>query len=420
MKRLALWNRLVRPKQEQTKAWLAVLARGMLREGQSIFLIEQLQPNWLPSVQRRWSYYLASRLIKGVMVSAIVGSGVALLVALVVAVSPDLGLEPFDSAITAILSVVLGLPIGLIGGVLDASLSWREIASKRPGITARMFKVLWTGILIGIAFGLFIVTIIAIWSHFLQLESATADMLPLGILAGISCCWSLGPLWCLHTLRRNAKNDIQLAEALRLFRPQAFGPRSMAKFLLKFIGALMILSGLALAAIVSLDSECFTCLFFLGLPLIIGLLLVMFVNSFQAGVVVMKTRPNQGVRLSAITGLRVGGALGICAGILVGLQGGNESWQAGAIIGLIVAIAFGLWYGGLDAAQHWILRFLLWGAGAMPWRYASFLDYAAEDLHFLQKVGGGYIFVHRYLLEHFAAMSPDGRGGTVETALHLL
>ena len=33
--------------------------------------------------------------------------------------------------------------------------------------------------------------------------------------------------------------------------------------------------------------------------------------------------------------------------------------------------------------------------------HARFLDYAAERI-FLQKVGGGYIFVHRTLLEHFA------------------
>ncbi len=40
----------------------------------------------------------------------------------------------------------------------------------------------------------------------------------------------------------------------------------------------------------------------------------------------------------------------------------------------------------------------------MPWNYARFLDYAAEELNFLQKVGGGYMFVHRYLLEYFAAI----------------
>ncbi|MGB3513581.1 MAG: pentapeptide repeat-containing protein [Microcoleaceae cyanobacterium] len=40
----------------------------------------------------------------------------------------------------------------------------------------------------------------------------------------------------------------------------------------------------------------------------------------------------------------------------------------------------------------------------IPWDYASFLDYAAERI-FLQKVGGGYIFIHRMLMEHFAQMT---------------
>ena len=35
-----------------------------------------------------------------------------------------------------------------------------------------------------------------------------------------------------------------------------------------------------------------------------------------------------------------------------------------------------------------------------------FLDYAVK-LVFLRKVGGGYIFIHRLLLEHFAAMKTD-------------
>jgi hypothetical protein len=41
--------------------------------------------------------------------------------------------------------------------------------------------------------------------------------------------------------------------------------------------------------------------------------------------------------------------------------------------------------------------------GSIPWNYARFLDYATDRI-FLQKVGGGYIFVHRMLLEHFARM----------------
>ncbi|MDJ0592593.1 MAG: hypothetical protein QNJ72_21810 [Pleurocapsa sp. MO_226.B13] len=44
----------------------------------------------------------------------------------------------------------------------------------------------------------------------------------------------------------------------------------------------------------------------------------------------------------------------------------------------------------------------------MPWNYARFLDYAAERI-FLRKVGGGYIFIHRMLLEHFARMELEQR-----------
>jgi hypothetical protein len=44
----------------------------------------------------------------------------------------------------------------------------------------------------------------------------------------------------------------------------------------------------------------------------------------------------------------------------------------------------------------------------MPLRLRRFLDYAVH-LGFLQRAGGGYIFIHRLLLEHFAARSvPDG------------
>jgi hypothetical protein len=68
------------------------------------------------------------------------------------------------------------------------------------------------------------------------------------------------------------------------------------------------------------------------------------------------------------------------------------------------AVVLALQFGGLEAVKHYLLRFLVWRSGATPRRYADILHYAVNDLHLLQKVGGGYIFLHRYLLEHFAAM----------------
>jgi hypothetical protein len=47
---------------EQTKSWLSWLAHNMQRHGQSIFLIEQMQPSWLDNVRQIFIYLLSSRL----------------------------------------------------------------------------------------------------------------------------------------------------------------------------------------------------------------------------------------------------------------------------------------------------------------------------------------------------------------------
>ena len=73
-----------------------------------------------------------------------------------------------------------------------------------------------------------------------------------------------------------------------------------------------------------------------------------------------------------------------------------------------LTIAFAIWlvYGGLACIQHLVLRILLWQTRCAPWNYPRFLDYASERI-LLRKVGGGYIFVHRLLLEYFASLEPQ-------------
>ena len=60
--------------------------------------------------------------------------------------------------------------------------------------------------------------------------------------------------------------------------------------------------------------------------------------------------------------------------------------------------------GGITYIKHHVLRILLWRNNYAPWNYIRFLDYAAERV-FLHKVGGGYIFTHRLLMEYFATLS---------------
>ena len=63
----------------------------------------------------------------------------------------------------------------------------------------------------------------------------------------------------------------------------------------------------------------------------------------------------------------------------------------------------GLIFGGFAIIQYCTLRFVLARNNLLPWRLVPFLDHCV-DLIFLRRVGGGYIFVHRLLMEHFAEM----------------
>ncbi|MFG6096003.1 protein kinase [Leptothoe sp. ISB3NOV94-8A] len=143
----------------------------------------------------------------------------------------------------------------------------------------------------------------------------------------------------------------------------------------------------------------------------------------------------------SLIGLAFGATLGLTFGLIRGFSGkriGNTSrpndgmWQSarnstlfalismvtlyvpGVLIGNTKAsfwaatgLAFGFAAGGGEALiKHTLLRIILTLSGTTPWNYRKFLDYAADSI-FLQKVGGGYIFMHRLLLEHFASFGEE-------------
>ena len=58
--------------------------------------------------------------------------------------------------------------------------------------------------------------------------------------------------------------------------------------------------------------------------------------------------------------------------------------------------------GGLTILRHYLLRLLLAQGRTLPWRARRFLDDATARV-LLRRVGGGYGFVHRRLLDYFAA-----------------
>lgn len=113
-----------------------------------------------------------------------------------------------------------------------------------------------------------------------------------------------------------------------------------------------------------------------------------------------KTKPNHGIWKSARNAGIITLIFGLILGLIFGLIG--NFWNM-LLAGLLAGLTAGLIGGGSACLRHFSMRLMLYRMGYAPWNYARFLDYAAERL-FLQKVGGGYIFIHRMLLEHFAQM----------------
>ena len=86
----------------------------------------------------------------------------------------------------------------------------------------------------------------------------------------------------------------------------------------------------------------------------------------------------------------------------------NTIGNAGLII---VPISCFYAFGGLSVVQHGSLRLILYLNGYIPWNYAKFLKYTTER-RLTQQIGGSFRFIHRELLDHFAAMYDSTREST--------
>ncbi|NEN97191.1 MAG: NACHT domain-containing protein [Moorea sp. SIO3I7] len=117
----------------------------------------------------------------------------------------------------------------------------------------------------------------------------------------------------------------------------------------------------------------------------------------------VKAAPNQGIFRSAVNAR----TLGLLSVWIFGWMGYLIAGLSTRLItGLITILLMSmLSNAGIACIQHFVLRIILFCSGYIPWNYARFLDYATDRI-FLQKVGGGYMFVHRVLLEHFATLEP--------------
>lgn len=124
-------------------------------------------------------------------------------------------------------------------------------------------------------------------------------------------------------------------------------------------------------------------------------------------------RPNEGVRRATRNALFAACLFGSIGGLTSGLVsalafalGGVPGWLVLGI-GLAIIVTIGgsyeifMLYGGTALIEHYTLRWCLWRQGVLPWNCLDFCNAAVERV-FLSKIGGGYMFLHTLLKEHFA------------------
>jgi hypothetical protein len=124
-------------------------------------------------------------------------------------------------------------------------------------------------------------------------------------------------------------------------------------------------------------------------------------------------RIGAGLRDTAWLGAALLVVLGAPTAALLGALYGS----LGAVVGVLVGITVGYLYSGRPLVGYWLARLLLTRAGVVPAKQLAFLDFAVSRM-LMHKVGGGYMFAHRLLFEHFAQVAVDGRAAA-EAVLQL-
>jgi DNA polymerase III delta prime subunit len=415
---------------EQITNWLTYLARQMKRQNQTVFYIEQMQPDWLLRVWPRSFYRVFAGGVSGGLLCGLIGAAVGAIFSLIFVYSSS---SSFLDTPIPWPAIAAGLVIGLIIGQILGSL----IGLFRPKSTEiRTVEVItWSwenarlaaiasivggslGALILYHYGPYI-------SNFFY---RFASQFPINsffywlffVMFILTCLMILIlPVWICFMLiylfsRRNLDGHRSIISRQRI----GYAARRGA-LVGTYIGCIslaffILTNGLADRLVGETDIRYDIYLVAVGCVsgLITGLIYGVSRGQLETHASI---RPNQGIWRSLYNGGRVLLIVGLIAWLVydipvlvsyrlaVNVDFPSNQFLTGVIVGISIGLFFGLLNGGIACIKHVLLRVFLWRSKALPWNYVRFLDYAAERI-LLRKVGGGYIFVHRLMLEYFASL----------------
>ena len=356
---------------QESRNYLSWLAKMMQAQANSVFHIESLQPIILPEAQRRGFYLRVNTL--HIIITVMIWSIHAFLFASATGLSPYVLIPGF----------------GILGGIW---IGWM-FSSNIQKFTYSHFVF---GAIQGIALTLALII--------------APDVPAWNVVSGLM--WGIGTACYTYfgshlSSRTGADRDSIPIMETRKFSLKNITPRF---WLLLVITSIFQATGFLLAVTSQINTSFVIIATLLCLTELGGLIIA---SGIDTGEVSLRHRPNQGVWSTFRTSLIVSALLSVAVAlgvILAVLPIVDARWQA-IYIGLSPAIAYGgygSWtvFGGVSVYRHWMLRQTLTNRRYLPYNLSRFLDYAA-DLILLRKVGGGYIFVHRYLLEYFADLNTE-------------
>ena len=353
---------------------LGWLARNMDGHSLSIFAVEGLQPDWLASRRLRHAYSLGCRSLLGLvlLLACLLGYGLGAWLAAASAGEPDISF--YGQLLTAV-----GLGLLWASAAVFASVSANLMSPAKA-------------VLLTVAA---IVVLFSVWR-----ETA-----PFALLAG--CL--LGLPAAMAGVGLAERRSIVLVDSFRWsWRRGGLGIAAGAAAGIVVTWFVEVV----LAGVVAVSyADLLAAGFLLGT---LGMLASGLTAKVQIG---MRVVPNQGFHRTAHNSVLVGATVLfviLVLGIPIGLA--ENDLQNGLSFVLIFGVPIGasaaLWAGAAACLQHFVLRFLLHMAEGVPYRLVQFLDDSVNRI-FLRRVGGSYIFIHRLLLEYFAAAAQCERSAEV-------
>lgn len=401
--------------------FLSWLSRQLIAHDQSIFLLEQLQEDWLKTSSQRKYYYLTTIVIGGCAGT----------------------IASFFGTLISFLTgrgnwVLTAPPFILLGGIVGAVLLTAQIKSKIVPVEKLVWKLKWSwksagkGIMNGLLLGIFACVGLIILALFLNnnteasfetkalnfmgaifvafLLSATASLI-LGFIGAFT--GQVSYKWILIGLSLGVTGGIFttfFGGIIGFFVFRYFDPEQMD----------------------SIQSSWFTIFAYASLirgfikGLVFGLvggIVGSIVYGLQGSELESRNRQNQGIYYSTINALIVWLIVLLCIGLIGGaitiptssviffkdLESLEfaEAFGFGSLFGLITAMQFG----GYAAIKHYALRIVIEKDDTMPTGIIRLLENAV-NLNLLYRVGGGFMFTHRLILEHFAKLETRKQSST--------